>query len=637
MTAHGHDHDDDDDDRPSPDQDAAQARAAFDGGQLKHAAFHIGCALSTDPQRAEWLALLEEIVTATDAPLSLAPLEDANYFPTVAVRAWILARQGDVAEALGLLLQVATVKPESSYLAWGVEWLRAPDVIRSLRLAPVAEAMLEQTLGPLSQLVQLLPSPLDEEDPRRASAAAAASILETLRETRPDDPQLLFFLGAYLRRLGRFDEALALAAVSFEAAPGWQTAIAVASVHRDAGDVARALVAYEQALRFDPDDISCHLDLGDMLLEHGRPDEAAARYQQALAREPAHPWAAPSLHYARFRATGDVAERDRLLALAQRLPEQERPEQLVDLLLGELSWVNGFPWPGDASAKVVWELERRLSREPLAPPERGEPVPTATISVAHPESPSVTTALRLTLQRLGQELRVVVKVAAIPTPDPRLPRGPVDDDLLLWSYEGTDPVPLVGPPDEQVASAVATLASGDFRVFTWMAAARGLAEALGPDSLPGLLGAMLHPPELPADDEPGDLVEVIPPLIWVRLVQVAAALIIANLDQGWQGSLRRRALLGLARGPVDWTTDAAIVALGQVAIAEPAAVPEIAALFAELRAQIPAGVFTCYELPLLCTWSILPGISEQERAGLLRRRDEIVARTAEDDSDDAEE
>jgi len=136
---------------------------------------------------------------------------------------------------------------------------------------------------------------------------------------------------------------------------------------------------------------------------------------------------------------------------------------------------------------------------------------------------------------------------------------------------------------------------------------------------------MLYPPPLP------DL--GIDPLAWVARVQIAAALTIGHLDQGWQGSVRQRALYSLALGPVDWTVDAALVVLGWLAHNDPQIRPDVLSLFAYLETQIPKEGYTCFEYPLVCSWLAMGGHdgATEERLAAWKKRIEEARRAAADD------
>lgn len=107
-------------------------------------------------------------------------------------------------------------------------------------------------------------------------------------------------------------------------------------------------------------------------------------------------------------------------------------------------------------------------------------------------------------------------------------------------------------------------------------------------------------------------------------MQVAAALIIANLDSGWEGSQRKRTLYSLLYGPVDWIVDAAIIALGTLARRDPAIRQEVEQAFAWMRQQIPTEGFTCFEYPLVCTWLSLGGHDPALQADLERWQDRVL-------------
>jgi tetratricopeptide (TPR) repeat protein len=109
------------------------------------------------------------------------------------------------------------------------------------------------------------------------------------------------------------------------------------------------------------------------------------------------------------------------------------------------------------------------------------------------------------------------------------------------------------------------------------------------------------------------------PAGWVYRVQVAAALVLAHLDGGWEDSLRRKALLSLANGPVDWTVDAALVALSALAREEEDAAAEVVRLFRELRKAAPADGLICYHGALLWCSLRLPDLEDEERDDLRRR------------------
>ncbi|MBK7077655.1 MAG: hypothetical protein IPH44_35700 [Myxococcales bacterium] len=110
-----------------------------------------------------------------------------------------------------------------------------------------------------------------------------------------------------------------------------------------------------------------------------------------------------------------------------------------------------------------------------------------------------------------------------------------------------------------------------------------------------LLGTLVFPPR-----PPGSAWRVLP---WVQRARIATTLTIAHCDPHtpWQGSPRQQALYGLLYGPSDWTTGAAIIALGVLARRDPAIRAEVVQAFGWLFQQIPREGFCCWEAPLVVT------------------------------------
>ncbi len=267
-----------------------------------------------------------------------------------------------------------------------------------------------------------------------------------------------------------------------------------------------------------------------------------------------------------------------------------------------LAFVDYHPGPGDATAHFADETMARAASDP-----QGANGDTVTVTVSHIESPSVQTAWRLRMAELGITLTLQTFFEAVQAPDPRAPKGQVD--FVLWSYAGTSAQPALGAPDPRAAEAVAAIAAQRYHLPTWGEAAIATAQQLGDGWAQHLLSTMLFPP--PAPDH-------VHPLDWVPRMQVAAALVLAMTPSG------HRVLQSLALGPVDWCVDAAIVALGELALRNPAAQPSIDQLFGYLRGQIPREGFTCYAYALACTWLRLLPAADPRAAEVHAWRERIL-------------
>src|SRR5262249_40007419 len=169
----------------------------------------------------------------------------------------------------------------------------------------------------------------------------------------------------------------------------------------------------------------------------------------------------------------------------------------------------------------------------------------------------------------------------------------------------------VEAPPAEVLDAVTQLASQQsYTAQAWLRHAARIARDFTPDRAADFLAAMVHPPDIPAANLLGKAQR---PWVWVCRYQVAAALIVSQLESEGVGSRRREALLSLLWGPMDWTTDAALAALAVVAQDEEQAAADVLAVLREVLATLPGGGAVCYYAPLLWAMLRLPGVSGEER------------------------
>jgi tetratricopeptide (TPR) repeat protein len=566
----------------SPD-DVAIARRALAEGDLRHAITHLAAALAVDPLRREWLALLDAALQASDDPLALAPIggEKPAYFGIVAVHAYALAKLNRAPEAIDVLCQLVLAVPNVPFLEWGLAWVQRPEAAGKLPMGRI--------LWLISTLVQDFPALKQNQDGGRATLDRAAEFIRRVRRSMPADASFLSVSVSLLRRLGRLDEALEYARTAYELSPGYQTAVAVAVAHRSRKAFDASIAAYRDALNFMPDDVAARLDVADIHWDCNRLEEAEAAYAGVLTREPAQPWALPSRLFLSWYRTADEQARFKLLALADACPDNERARRLAD----EASpYVGYLPEPSDAITNGF----KAMLRE-------GKPFSGMTqVTLTSPEAPSNFLAVPSLYQ-------TKVDVVRLHSPDSRRPRRPVK--YMLWQYDGLTPRPAVAAPPADVVEAVTKLASQpQYALQSWQRQAARIARDFPADRAGDFLAAMVHPPQ----------VEKAPrPWAWVYRWQVAAALIVSQLEAEWEGSRRREALLSLVWGPVDWTTDAALVALAALAQDEEPRATEVTNVFREVLATLPRGGAVCYYPALLWSMLRLPTLDAEDRADLRRR------------------
>jgi tetratricopeptide (TPR) repeat protein len=564
------------------------AQEAITRGDLQHAFFHISSALTSDPLNAEWRAILDDVIRRVPDAEVFARSDQAKFdFITVAGRAYVRAGKHDFKTALQLLAQVAHHRPDAPFLLWAREWVQQHPAAILLDPDQVMEIM-KATLP----WVGAVPSPADEQDPRRPNLEAMADVLAALRQPYGRDGLVLYASSCVLRRLGRFDEAIQLAYQSWEIQKNWNGAIAMACALRDGKRIDDAMGWYRTALQMNPEDPSPLLDTGDMLLEAGRLDEALSIYGNVLQPNPHHEWAEPSAAYVRWKKSQNPADKEFLRQMAGA--NNQRARELMDRIEPPRPYVNRLLAPADTTIPAVSNLMYMLEREPA----RGKGGAMG-LNVPFLEAPSVLTAFRLWTAPRGFNIGVSMNVQNVQQPDPRQPKGPVD--FVLWRYEGNVPQPAVAPPDPRIHGSVADIARRPFDLAQWDGPARQLAAQMGPAWIPQLACAMVHPPPLPGPQED--------PFHWVYKCQIAAALVIGAMapQEPWMQSTRRRALHTLVFGPSDWTTDAAVIVLAWIGQSDPAARADVVGLFKHLQTLVPADGVTSWEYTLCNAWTSMGG------------------------------
>jgi hypothetical protein len=102
-------------------------------------------------------------------------------------------------------------------------------------------------------------------------------------------------------------------------------------------------------------------------------------------------------------------------------------------------------------------------------------------------------------------------------------------------------------------------------------------------------------------------------LDWIPRVQLAVAQVLAHLDEApWEVSVRRRGLYTLLLGPLDWSTEAAIIAVTQLASTHPAIATDVHEALTRLWRSKPASGVVCWEVALHYHWQHVPGLFPDE-------------------------
>ncbi len=583
----------------SPEKALEAAKAALASGDFKAAAQQCSLGLATAPGNAEQVEVATQLFAAAPDALSLVPLEPTTFYGVVALRAVFLQKAGKLPEALELLVQVMAVRPDLPYGTWLDQWL-TDDVAKTID-ATVAARVFD--LG-LQRLVQT-------ELGMTHGKAAADHITTAVRRVQAhhkDLPALVFTLSKSLRLGRQVDEALAVVEAEHAARPTYLSAVFLAGVLRDRGEVDKAQKAFEEALAKQPDDVSVRLDLGDLSLDLGRHDDAIKQYEWVLAREPGNEWAQPSVHYARYVKTGDKPSRDALEALAANNAPGNRTSRAQTLAFAITPFLGFLPRRPESVLQAVDAVREQIRQKGMDEFKKG-PIK---LQLSSLEAPSAMRAAAMLFGEMG--VAVDVEIKEMPTPDPRQPAQKTVYEL--FKYEGIATKAILPPASEQVAIAVARLAASRFHGPTWAEMARRTAKELGFDKVNEVLSTMVIMPALPRavypDGKPGPSPFKLPD--WWFRVQLAAALIVAFIDEGWEDSVRKRALESMIFGPPDWITTVGMIALVVLANVDQTARPHAEGLLYGLirPASSPIEV-ACVAQPLAHCLLQLPGLDAETR------------------------
>lgn len=305
----------------------ALAREAQDDGDPRDALAHLAVALSLSPLDEDALTLLDDVLEAAgaSAPDALV-VGDGTFFGLFALRAYALARLGRFDEACGLLFDVASFRPTVPYVAWLERWTR-----RGWGGTPgeaFGEAFASRVVSYAKAAGAVATDGLDVGVRRNLEAALGA--LNWLADGVPPRSRLAFATSYVLRKLGRGAEAAAVSSDWFAREPSWVSAVEAAAACRSSGDGEGALRCYGEALARRPEDVATRLDIGDVLLDGERYEEAARAYGEVLERDPSHPWAEPSFAFARYATTREVRWREALQSLARKEPGRGRATALAE-------------------------------------------------------------------------------------------------------------------------------------------------------------------------------------------------------------------------------------------------------------------------------------------------------------------
>ena len=561
------------------------------GEDLAHGAEHLAELLKVDPAHAEWRALIGRYVEAAAGDIeALLADKEPRHAATEALRAYLWHGQGRTGEAVDLLVEVSRALGDARYLhAWVLEWLEPEGAVEAL-----PERAGQMLFGTVMTLTPGVP------------AATARTVKQlrcwlslfqrvSLRYAEGGLPMMIHT--GLLRRVGMDDEALAVAG-PVDQAREFSHAAAIGLALRSKGQFEASAQAFAKALELEPGNISGHLEAGDSYLAAQAWQKALGQYESALALEPDQAWAEASALYCRWKLGADDALMQQLQALMNA--GNDRAHALVFREYGAIAE------SGDATANILRQMRKAWSE---AAPQQENAGGQVKLTLSTMESPSNHLACALLMSAFRQNAELKISVGSMPAIDPRVPIAEVK--YLLWRFDGVEPRPALPPPSPEVSARIAALAAEPYDPEVNWAQASHVALALGPQRVAEVLAVMVHPPAMPAGTHE---------LAWLPRVQWAAAQVAGQVDEGWEGSLRREALLSVLYGPRDWVTTAAIRVLAHIARQEPAHAVDIHHAFEHLEKFVPADGHWDWIEVLYAEWQKLPYLFDREREQLRQKR-----------------
>ena len=279
----------------------------LEAGDLARAAARVSNVLILAPAFPEAHEMLARLAAHPRGGRGLFPMTGPLALATVVARAHVVAAEGDVGYALGLLGKAQAHAPQT---AWAdVPWVTDPATASSVDPAVVTNLAVD--------LLELL-----RDRGADGLRPAMSPYLQLIRNTiiaHPDDTNLLGAAGYFFRR---FDlaEAAGYAMRADQLAPCHASAVALGLIYRDLGLTSEALDAFERALRYDPGDLEVYADICDLLMDADRLDEALAYARHALAIDPGHICSQIAALAVQFRQDRKAADLDALMELCRAQP-----------------------------------------------------------------------------------------------------------------------------------------------------------------------------------------------------------------------------------------------------------------------------------------------------------------------------
>jgi tetratricopeptide (TPR) repeat protein len=526
-------------------------------GDRTHAASHFADAIVEDPRRPEayeHLAAMAPTLVEYDA---LFPGDVAMYTGVLAARAGLLARLGDLHEALRHVAMCARADQTKVWTStpW---WPRLPGMTNPHRAALI-----------LTSLTSDLATDAD-----LPVYAPFLDLARDLVDRHPDDVKLADEMCGIADALGASGEADRWCVRAILSA-GARDTFSSLRIWRRMTQRPTMESAWTDAIEAEPDRLDIPVNLATGLLSNGRRRDAERWIGHTLARDPNDLGARSLQHALTYGDSGNVAHLiaivDEAAAAAPGGPLPDALDAILTIVCDTKPWLNRVPMPTEATAAVLNNVGKQRAD--------GSDVSIQRSVVTAIEPPSINAAI----WHISPGL--VVEVLACPQPDLRVPIAA--GRYSVWRYDGTTPIAVAARPSEDVIARFREIANPPW----WHpVGAYQHAAALGGVPLDDLLGLLGHIPRSP-DNGRWNAINAGTIAYWPRLAAGWACLGILHHrpDEPWQTSTRRRVLVDLVNGIEDWTTDSALFAMIVAAWMAPDARDDVRAI---VRARLDEAIRT---------------------------------------------
>lgn len=542
------------------------AKIALTEGDSKHASIHIANALAIGPLTVDLEHLIDRLASLVKEPDSFVLSSENMSLGYALLRAHLLTYSGKINESINIIRNILkSDHGKREYADWIINWILINKSFSNIDVVHIC--------GLLSYYITLA----EQLGDRNSKISSLIPFAEGARNAYPDDPLLTYISSIMLRRSGECQLAYDIAENMYLMNPTYELAIAKAMAAIKLGMIQHSIDCLHEAANMNPNETSIIYDIADNCIRLGKFTKAKECFRSILEKEPGDKKAQAGLFFTSYYTNAN--NNNSFLEKLKKICRTNISGYSHTLYNNIITPYIGFiPEPVEANINTIKKLTRERNIGDLGSLE---------ITSSYPEAPSSYISI---IQELSKDNKIIELQYAYENttePDSRKPISGIKYNL--WSGDNVLQ-PVVSPPNLTLLKDVIKIAQSDYYCDSWWYKCMDLGKKLGYDVIDDLLGIMAHPP---MPEKPINSWQ------WMRKVQFAATFTLANIDTGWEGSLRKDIVKSLILGPMDWTVEAGLIAAGLIGRDNINYHDDIVNLFNERYNNIPDTGHVCY-LSALC-------------------------------------